>query len=70
MTGINPLVTFLKPYSLSWSFVRDRGLPFSRQLERIHPTLRVPVIPLVISFLGVFILGALYVGSTTVNEPE
>ncbi|KAK4689137.1 choline transport protein, partial [Tremellales sp. Uapishka_1] len=51
---------------LIWSFARDQGMPWAKQLGTIHPTLRVPVIPLTISFAGVTILGALYVGSTTV----
>ncbi|ORY22185.1 putative choline transport protein [Naematelia encephala] len=51
---------------LIWSFARDRGLPYSSQVARIDPKLHVPVIPLLISFTGVTILGALYVASTTV----
>ncbi|GAA5916874.1 hypothetical protein JCM5296_000735, partial [Sporobolomyces johnsonii] len=50
---------------LIWSFARDHGLPCSKHLAKLHPTLRVPVIPILLSGLGVTILGALYVASTT-----
>lgn len=50
---------------LIWSFARDNGLPYSGALTRLHPTYRVPVIPLLISGVGVTILGALYCASTT-----
>jgi hypothetical protein len=52
--------------SHSWSFARDGGLPYSKHVGSVHPTLHVPVIPLLISWTGVTILGALYVASTTV----
>jgi choline transport protein len=49
-----------------WSFARDDGLPFSRALSSVSPTLRVPVLPIILSWAGVTILGLLYIGSTTV----
>lgn len=50
----------------SWSFARDGGLPYYKHVGSVHPTLHVPVVPLLISWTGVTILGALYVASTTV----
>ncbi|ORY90716.1 hypothetical protein BCR35DRAFT_349656 [Leucosporidium creatinivorum] len=51
---------------LIWSFARDNGLPCSSAIKRVHPTLGVPVWPLIISGAGVTILGVLYVASPTV----
>ncbi|KAL8283778.1 hypothetical protein RQP46_005210 [Phenoliferia psychrophenolica] len=50
---------------LIWSFARDNGLPLSDAIKRVHPTLGVPVWPLIISGAGVTILGVLYVANTT-----
>lgn len=51
---------------LIWAFSCDRGLPGAQRLAEINPKLRVPVIPLLISWAGVTILGLLYIASTTV----
>ncbi|GAA6008723.1 hypothetical protein JCM10207_001698 [Rhodosporidiobolus poonsookiae] len=50
---------------LIWSFARDNGLPFSPRIARISPTFHVPILPLLLSGVGVTILGALYCASTT-----
>ncbi|BGO88981.1 hypothetical protein NBRC10512_002049 [Rhodotorula toruloides] len=50
---------------LIWSFARDNGLPFADKLTYVHPHFRVPILPLLLSGLGVTILGALYCASTT-----
>lgn len=50
---------------LCWSFARDRGLPFSRFLSHIHPTLDVPLQAHFVSCVIVAILGCLYLGSYT-----
>jgi choline transport protein len=50
---------------LCWSFARDRGLPASGFLSKIHPTLDVPLNAHIASCIIVAILGVLYVGSTT-----
>lgn len=51
---------------LIWSFARDKGMPLSDKVAHVHPKLRVPVIPILISWFGVTVLGVLYVASTTV----
>lgn len=51
---------------LIWSFARDKALPFSQKLSHISPTLRVPVLSILLSWSGVTILGLLYIGSATV----
>ncbi|KAK5999995.1 hypothetical protein QM012_005083 [Aureobasidium pullulans] len=48
---------------LIWSFAKDDALPFSGRLKTIHPTLGVPVMPLIVSGVGVAAIGAVYVGS-------
>ncbi|KAE8350533.1 amino acid transporter [Aspergillus coremiiformis] len=50
---------------LCWSFARDRGLPFSRWLAIVHPTLDVPLNAHVASCAVVAVLGLLYLGSST-----
>lgn len=50
---------------LCWSFARDRGLPASRYLAHIHPTLDVPFNAHLASSTIVAILGCLYLGSST-----
>ncbi|KAI9841822.1 MAG: hypothetical protein M1837_000368 [Sclerophora amabilis] len=50
---------------LCWSFARDRGLPGSRYLAKVHPTLNVPIVAHTVSCIIVAILGCLYLGSYT-----
>ncbi|MCJ1486673.1 hypothetical protein MMC06_006851 [Schaereria dolodes] len=50
---------------LCWSFARDRGVPFSRFLSRVHPTLDVPLNAHLVSCILVQIIGCLYLGSYT-----
>ncbi|KAM5524065.1 hypothetical protein FOXYSP1_00108 [Fusarium oxysporum f. sp. phaseoli] len=50
---------------LCWSFARDNGLPCSRFLSQIQPTLRVPIVAHVTSCIIVAILGCLYLASYT-----
>lgn len=65
-TGIGCLIASHTWQSrLCWSFARDNGLPFSRFLSKIHPTLDVPVRAHFVSCVIVAILGCLYLGSYT-----
>jgi len=50
---------------LCWSFARDRGLPGSKFLSKIHPVLDVPFNAHLTSCLIVAVLGLLYLGSYT-----
>lgn len=50
---------------LTWSFARDRALIFSNQLGQIHPKLEVPVWALIFNSFVIFIIGCIYLGSTT-----
>ncbi|KAF5003448.1 hypothetical protein FDECE_9998 [Fusarium decemcellulare] len=50
---------------LCWSFARDNGLPGSKYLRRVHPSLRVPIWAHVISCAIVSVLGCLYLASYT-----
>lgn len=50
---------------LCWSFARDGGLPFSRQLSKVHPGLDVPLWAHFVSCVIVAALGCLYLGSYT-----
>ena len=49
---------------LTWSFARDGGLVFSKQLGHIHPGLGVPVWALLANAFVVFVIGCIYLGST------
>ena len=50
---------------LCWSFARDRGLPASRYLATVHPTLDIPLRAHTSSCFIVALLGLLYLGSYT-----
>ena len=48
---------------MSYAFARDRGLPFSHVLARVHPTLEVPLNALLWTFGWVVIFGCIFLGS-------
>jgi choline transport protein len=50
---------------LTWSFARDDALVFSKFIGRIHKGLGVPVYALIFNAVIVFIIGCIYLGSTT-----
>ena len=50
---------------LCWSFARDRGVPFAKQLSYVHPSLNLPLNAHLVSCIIVAILGCLYLGSNT-----
>ncbi|PKY02464.1 amino acid transporter [Aspergillus campestris IBT 28561] len=50
---------------LCWAFSRDRGLPFSHLWSQIHPTSDVPLYAHLLSVSIVFLLGLIYIASTT-----
>lgn len=50
---------------LTWAFARDNGLPFSKFLAVVHPTLKVPANATIVSGVLSIIYGVIYVASTT-----
>jgi choline transport protein len=50
---------------LTWAFARDNALFGSRFLSSLHPTLDVPVWALVLNSAVIFIIGCIYLGSST-----
>ncbi|CAG8888666.1 unnamed protein product [Penicillium egyptiacum] len=50
---------------LCWAFSRDHGLPLSSLWSQIHPTSDVPLYAHLLSVCIVFLLGLLYIVSTT-----
>lgn len=50
---------------LTWCFARDDAVVCSRFLSRVHPTLGVPIWALLANSVCVFILGCIYLGSST-----
>ena len=48
-----------------WALARDRAVPFSSQVSKVHPKLDMPLISTVASAILVIALGAIYMGSTT-----
>jgi choline transport protein len=50
---------------LCWSLARDNALAGSKWLGRIHPRWGVPVWALIANAIVVFIIGCIYLGSTT-----
>ncbi|KAI0874238.1 amino acid/polyamine transporter I [Hypoxylon argillaceum] len=50
---------------MTWSFARDRGLPFHRFIRKVDPRTRVPVVAIVIVTVIPCLLNLIYIGSTT-----
>ncbi|KAL5365318.1 amino acid transporter [Aspergillus floccosus] len=50
---------------LTWSFARDNALLGSRFLGQVHPRLQVPVWALLANAAVIFIIGCIYLGSST-----
>ncbi|KAI3335885.1 amino acid/polyamine transporter I [Ustulina deusta] len=50
---------------MTWSFARDRGLPFHRFFRKVHPRTRVPVSAIVLVTLISCLLNLIYIGSST-----
>ena len=48
-----------------WSFARDGGLPASKHLARVHPTLKVPLNALMVTAFAVLCFGCIYIGSSS-----
>ncbi|KAK3068501.1 hypothetical protein LTR53_013872 [Teratosphaeriaceae sp. CCFEE 6253] len=50
---------------LAWAFAKDGGLPFSAQLSRVHPTLRIPINAVALTSTICLLINLIPVGSTT-----
>ncbi|KAJ5174067.1 uncharacterized protein N7500_001998 [Penicillium coprophilum] len=50
---------------LTWSLARDRAIIGSKWLSRIHPKFEVPVWGLIFNFVIMFIIGCIYLGSSS-----
>ncbi|KAJ5812493.1 hypothetical protein N7474_008794 [Penicillium riverlandense] len=50
---------------LTWAFARDDALILSRYIGRIHPELQVPVYALLANSAIIFIIGCIYLASST-----
>ncbi|RMY16402.1 hypothetical protein D0868_00336 [Hortaea werneckii] len=50
---------------LAWAFAKDGGLPFSKQLSKVHPTLRIPVNAVLVTSTICLLINIIPVGSTT-----
>lgn len=50
---------------LTWSLARDHALFGSKWLSKVNPTLEVPVCGLLFNFSIMFIIGCIYLGSST-----
>lgn len=55
---------------LTWSFARDEALFFSSRLSKIHPSLGVPVLALILNGILVLLVGIVYIISTTGALPS
>ena len=49
---------------MSYAFARDRGLPFSHILSRVHPTLQLPLNALLWTAGWVVVFGCIFLGSS------
>lgn len=50
---------------LTWAFARDKGLPASNFLGRVHPTLRIPLNALMLVSVIIVLIQLINIGSTT-----
>ncbi|KAH8678445.1 amino acid/polyamine transporter I [Xylariales sp. PMI_506] len=50
---------------LTWSFARDNAIWGSGYFDKMHPTLDVPVWTLVLNFAIMFVIGCIYLGSSS-----
>ncbi|KAI2629477.1 gaba permease [Xylaria nigripes] len=50
---------------MSYAFARDRGLPLSKHLAKVHPTLNVPVNALIWTSAWVIVFGFVFLGSAS-----
>lgn len=50
---------------LTWAFARDNSLLFSRHVSKINPSLDVPLWALMANSGVIFLIGFIYLGSTT-----
>lgn len=50
---------------MTYAFARDRGLPFSKFLARVHPKLDVPLESLALTNLVVLVFGLIFLGSSS-----
>lgn len=66
VVGVIALIAIQQTASrLTWSFARDNALIGSRYLGAIHPELSVPIWCLVANNAIVFIIGCIFLGSST-----
>jgi choline transport protein len=50
---------------LTWAFARDKGLPFSTMLSRIHPRFKLPLNSILLTAVINFLLSLINIGSVT-----
>lgn len=50
---------------LTWSFARDNAMVGSRWLKRINSSQEVPIFALLFNFVIMFVIGCIYLGSTS-----
>lgn len=50
---------------MTWSFARDKGLPFSRFLKEVHPSTKVPIVSVCVVCGFACALTLIYIGSDT-----
>ncbi|KAJ8128327.1 hypothetical protein O1611_g5307 [Lasiodiplodia mahajangana] len=50
---------------MTWSFARDRGLPFHSFIRKVHPRTRVPVVAIIVVTVIPCVLNLIYIGSST-----
>ncbi|KAL8746568.1 MAG: hypothetical protein Q9184_007728, partial [Pyrenodesmia sp. 2 TL-2023] len=48
---------------MTWAFARDGGLPLSRVIAKVHPTLELPLNSLILTTSLVIIFGCIFLGS-------
>lgn len=62
LAGISILTTSSR---MTWSFARDRGLPFSRFFAKVHKGLEVPLNSVALTTGVVVVIGCIFLGSSS-----
>ncbi|KAI4137931.1 MAG: hypothetical protein LQ341_004905 [Variospora aurantia] len=64
--GICATIALLASSSrMTWSFARDRGLPFSRYLGKVEPRSQIPLVAILLTVIISILLSLINIGSVT-----
>jgi len=66
MAWCNAIGALASASRMMWSFARDNGLPFARQLSQVEAKSLLPMVAILVVTVSAALLGLINIGSTTV----